>query len=246
MTALSIIIPAYNEELRIESTLESVARFIGTRTDIEVIVVDDGSVDRTARVASAVSCPNLRVIGTPKNRGKGHAVRTGMLEATGAFRLFTDADGSTPISELAVLEGAMEKMGGSGIAFASIAIPGARVEQAQAGIRPAAGRLGNWIIRLIALPGVRDSQRGFKLFSADAAREVFSRSIVDGWAFDVEALALARHLGIPTTEVPVTWAHKDDSRVTVLSYLTTFFDVAAVRWRLTRGGYDTASLAVRT
>lgn len=246
MTALSIIIPAYNEELRIESTLQSVARFIGTRADIEVIVVDDGSVDGTSRVASAVACPNLRVVRTPDNRGKGHAVRTGMLEATGAYRLFTDADGSTPISELTELEVAMETMGGFGIAFASIAVPGARVEQIQAGIRPAAGRLGNWIIRMIALPGVRDSQRGFKLFSADAAREVFSRSIVDGWAFDVEALAIARHLGLPIAEVPVTWAHKDDSRVTPLSYLTTLFDVVAVRWRLARGRYGAANLAVRS
>jgi dolichyl-phosphate beta-glucosyltransferase len=246
VTALSIIIPAYNEESRIGSTLESVARHIGSRSDIEVIVVDDGSADETSAVAAAVSCPNLRVIRTPQNRGKGHAVRTGMLEAAGAYRLFTDADGSTPISELATLESAMKRIGGSGITFASIAVAGARVERAQAGIRPAAGRLGNWLIRMIALPGVQDSQRGFKLFSADAAEEVFSRSVVDGWAFDVEALAIARRLGIPIAEVGVSWAHKDDSRVTPFSYVTTFLDVVAIRWRLARGRYAADHVAVGT
>lgn len=243
MIALSIIIPAYNEELRIGPTLESVARYIGSRSDIEVIVVDDGSTDATAAAAVAASCPNLRVIQTPQNRGKGHAVRTGMLEAAGAYRLFTDADGSTPITEISELESAMEAIGGSGITFASIAVAGARVEQTQGGIRPAAGRFGNWLIRMIALPGVQDSQRGFKLFSADAAEEVFSRSVVDGWAFDVEALAIARLLDIPIAEVPVSWAHKDDSRVKPSSYVTTLLDVVAIRWRLARGKYAADSPA---
>lgn len=238
MTALSIIIPAYNEEFRIGSTLESIAQFISTHPDTEVIVVDDGSADATSTVAHTSSCPNVRVMRTEQNIGKGHAVRTGMLAATGDYRLFTDADGSTPISELAHLEAAMDEMDGSGIAFASIAVPGAEVEQKQAGLRPAAGRFGNWLIRKIALSDVHDSQRGFKLFSAEVADTVFSRSVVNGWAFDVEVLAMARHLGFQIAEVPVVWAHKDDSRVTPLSYLTTFAEVIAVRWRLARGDYD--------
>ncbi|MDX2345218.1 MAG: glycosyltransferase family 2 protein [Acidimicrobiia bacterium] len=238
MTALSIIIPAYNEEFRIGSTLESIAQFVSTQPDTEVIVVDDGSSDATSTVAHESRCPNLQVIRTEQNIGKGHAVRTGMLAATGDYRLFTDADGSTPISELAHLEAAMDEMDGSGIAFASIAVPGAEVEQKQAGLRPAAGRFGNWLIRKIALSDVHDSQRGFKLFSAEVADTVFSRSVVNGWAFDVEVLAMARHLGFQIAEVPVVWTHKDDSRVTPLSYLTTFAEVIAVRWRLARGGYD--------
>jgi len=244
MTALSIIIPAYNEELRIGSTLDSISEFVATRSDVEVIVVDDGSQDGTANVAAGSSCPGIRVIRTETNKGKGHAVKTGMLAATGDYRLFTDADGSTPITELAKLETALEGLGGSGIAFASIAVPGAEVQQTQAGLRPAAGRFGNWIIRKIALPGVHDSQRGFKLFSADAADAVFSRSVVNGWAFDVEVLAMARHLGFGTAEVPVVWAHKDDSRVTQLSYLTTLAEVVGVRWRLARGGYRSAPAAI--
>ncbi len=244
MTALSIIIPAFNEEFRIGSTMESIAQYLGDRTDVEVLVVDDGSSDGTSEVAAASTCPNVRVIRTKENTGKGHAVRTGMLAATGAHRLFTDADGSTPITELAHLEAALEKMGGSGISFASIAVPGAEVQQTQAGLRPAAGRFGNWLIRKIALSGVHDSQRGFKLFSADVADAVFSRSVVNGWAFDVEVLAVARHLGFGIAEVPVVWAHKDDSRVTPLSYLTTLAEVVAVRWRLARGGYTPDSIAV--
>ncbi|MDJ0924261.1 MAG: glycosyltransferase family 2 protein [Acidimicrobiia bacterium] len=240
MTLLSIIIPCYNEEQRLGPTLDSIAEYAAARVgETEVIVVDDGSRDATTEVAHASSCPNLRVLETSQNRGKGHAVRVGMKAAAGDFRLFTDADGSTPIEELAALDKALDEMGGSGVAFASIGAPGAKVTRTQRGLRPAAGRFGNWLIRLIALPGVWDSQRGFKLFSADAAEAIFSRAVVDRWAFDVELLAIARHLGFSIAEVPVTWAHKDDSRVTALSYLSTFLDVVRIRLRLVRGSYDT-------
>lgn len=238
MTVLSIIVPSYNEELRLGATLDEIAEFVaGRQADIEVIVVDDGSQDDTSAVARASRCPSLRVIRTPVNRGKGHAVRTGMLAAQGELRLFTDADGSTPIEELAKLEAALAEMEKPGVAFASIGVSGARVQQAQAGLRPLAGRVGNWLIRLLAVPGIYDSQRGFKLFTAAAADAVFSRCVIDRWAFDVEVLAVARRLGFDLAEVPVTWAHKDDSRVTALSYLATLADVARVRWRLLRDSY---------
>ncbi len=236
MTVLSIIVPSYNEESRLASTLDEIADFIGSR-EIEVIVVDDGSADETAAVARASSCPNLKVIRSEENMGKGHAVRIGMLEATGAMRLFTDADGSTPITEFSKLETALQAMERPGVAFASIAVPGAEVRQSQAGIRPLAGRVGNWVIRLLAVPGIYDSQRGFKLFTADSAEAIFSRCVIDRWAFDVEVLVVARHLGFDISEVPVSWAHKDDSRVTPLSYLSTLFDVVKLRWRLFRGAY---------
>ncbi len=239
MTTLSIIVPAYDEEHRIGSTLESIAAFVASQSgDVEVIVVDDGSRDATSAVAAASLCPNLRVIRSERNLGKGHAVRVGMMDAIGDYRLFTDADDSTPIGQFTRLESELEGIGGSGIAFGSIAARGADVAHPQPGLRPAAGRLGNWLIRMIALPGIRDSQRGFKLFSADAAEAIFRRCVVDGWAFDVEVLALARHLGFEIVEVPVKWAHKDHSRVTALSYLTTLADVVRVRWRLSRGVYD--------
>ena len=238
MTVLSIVVPSYNEELRLGSTLDEITEFIAARSgETEVIVVDDGSQDDTAGVAMASSCPNLRVIRSEENRGKGHAVRTGMLAAEGELRLFTDADGSTPMTEYPKLEAALLALERPGIAFASIGVPGADVQQPQAGLRPLAGRIGNQLIRLLAAPGIYDSQRGFKLFTADAAEAIFVRSVIDRWAFDVEALALARRLGFDIVEVPVRWAHKDDSRVTPLSYLATLGDVIRIRWRLIRRAY---------
>lgn len=240
MTVLSIIVPCYNEELRLGSTLEEITEFIGARDDTEVIVVDDGSQDETVRIAEESSCPNLRVIRTETNHGKGHAVRLGMMAAAGELRLFADADGSTPIGECTKLQGALAVMSRPGVAIASIGVPGAEVRQAQAGIRPLAGRIGNWMIRLLAIPGIYDSQRGFKLFDAEAAEAIFSRCVIDRWAFDVEVLVVARRIGFGIVEVPVTWAHKDDSRVTPLSYLSTLADVVRVRWRMVRGAYSSS------
>jgi glycosyltransferase involved in cell wall biosynthesis len=239
MTDLSVIVPAYNEAQRIGLTLESIATFVsGQVGHVEVIVVDDGSIDATGEVVAASACPNLRTIRVDHNMGKGHAVRIGMLAASGDRRLFMDADGSTPISELGRLQQELDEIGGSGVAFASIAVPGADVVRAQAGLRTTAGRLGNRLIQTIALPGVSDSQRGFKLFSADAAEAIFSQCVVDGWGFDVEALVFATILGFETVEVPVVWTHMEDSRVTPFSYVTTFAEVLGVRWRLLRGTYD--------
>jgi len=239
MTTLSIVIPAYNEAQRIEPTIQSIETFVSSRSrDTEIIVVDDGSRDATIDVVAASGCPNLRVLRVDHNRGKGNAVRLGMLAASGDRRLFMDADGSTPISELDRLEAQLDEIGGSGIAFASIAVPGADVLSSQSGLRTSAGRIGNRVIQMVALPGVKDSQRGFKLFSADAADAIFSRCIVDGWGFDVEALAIANRLGFESVEVPITWAHMEDSRVTPLSYFTTFAEVLGVRWRMLRGAYQ--------
>ena len=169
-----------------------------------------------------------------------------MLAATGKYRLFTDADGSTPISEFHGLRTALERSGGSGVAFGSIGLRGALVEQPQSGLRSTLGKFGNLMIRVLALPGVHDSQQSFKLFSADAAEAVFRRSVVDGWGFDVEALALARRLGFGTTEVPVRWAHVEGGTLTPAAYLTTLGDVARVRWRLMVGSNDLSLNAAET
>jgi dolichyl-phosphate beta-glucosyltransferase len=161
-----------------------------------------------------------------------------MLAASGRLRLFTDADASTAMDQFDVLATALSDMGGRGIAFASIAVPGAVVVEPQRGIRPTAGRMGNRIIRAFVLPGIKDSQRGFKLFSGDVADDIFARCVVDGWAFDVEVLAIARKLNIGVREVPVIWMHKDDSRVTAASYVSTLMDVLRIRWRISTGAYS--------
>jgi dolichyl-phosphate beta-glucosyltransferase len=239
MTSLSIVVPAYNEEKRLVPTLESLIDFAKARAaETEIIVVDDGSTDATAAVSSEIGGDDVKVISYPVNKGKGHAVRTGMLAASADHRLFTDADGSTPIEEYATLATSLDAIGGRGVAFGSVAVGDAEVARSQSALREASGKLGNLIIRALALPGVHDSQRGFKLFSADAAEAVFSICVVDGWGFDVEALALARRLDFPIVEVPVTWTHIDGGSITPMAYLTTLSDVAGLRWRLIRGAYD--------
>lgn len=234
MTDLSIIIPAYNEEARLGATLDEIADFLGDYgRSAEVIVVDDGSTDATVHLANQWQerLP-LRVIESPRNRGKGHAVRVGMLAASGARRLFTDADGSTPIDELRALDAGLDGIGGHGVAVASIGLADSVVLSPQSRLRSFAGRVGNWLIQWMALPGVNDSQRGFKLFSADAAEAAFAQSEVDGWAFDVEVLALARHAGFPLVEVPVRWEHRLASRVKASSYITSLIEVWKIRRRV--------------
>lgn len=234
MIDYSIIVPAFNEEARLEATLVEIGEYVEARElSSEIIVVDDGSTDRTVAVARRWSDRfPVRVVELPTNRGKGHAVRVGMLEAVGAKRVFTDADGSTPIDELAPLDAALDLLGGHGVAIASVAVPGAEVLSPQSRLRVLAGRLGNLLIQQMVLPGVKDSQRGFKLFSADTAERVFAESEVDGWAFDVEVLALARHAGFQVVEVPVRWEHRLASRVKASSYLTTLWEVWKIRRRI--------------
>ena len=233
MRDLSIVIPAYNEENRIGATLDSIADFLAERDrDDEVIVVDDGSTDRTAEVVGAFTdrIPRLEVMIGDRNVGKGHAVRKGMLAATGRHRLFLDADNSTDVREFdrLVAAAAAEPIEPA-VVIASVAVAGARVTVGQPGLRTALGRLGNLFIQRMVLPGIADSQRGFKLFTGEASDAIFRRCRTDGWAFDVEALALARALGYHVLEVPVTWEHRDDSRVGLGAYMTTLLDVARIR-----------------
>ena len=234
MKDYSIVIPAYNEEQRLGDTLAEIASFLETAAvDAEVIVVDDGSEDDTVALAQSwTDRLDLRVITSERNFGKGHAVRVGMLAARGRRRLFADADGSTPIDELIALSAALDTLGGEGVAVASIALPGSKVLSPQSRLRSFAGRVGNWLIQLMVLPGIKDSQRGFKLFSAAAADAAFNEAELDGWAFDVEVLAKARHAGFRLVEVPVTWEHRLASRVRASSYVSSLLEVWKVRQRI--------------
>ncbi|MBI2843397.1 MAG: glycosyltransferase family 2 protein [Armatimonadetes bacterium] len=229
---LSVIIPAYNEEANLEGTVRDVSRYL---SDIglshEIIVVDDGSKDRTLSVAESLRCEiqSLRTIHYAPNRGKGCAVRTGMLSAEGTRALFTDADNSTPITELPAFMSALDK--GGDVAIASRSIRGAVRVIHQPFYRELGGKILNLGIRLFAVPGIADTQCGFKLFTSRAARDIFSRCFIDGFSFDVEALYLARRLGYEIVELPVHWTHHGGSRVSpIRDGLRMLLDIAKIRF----------------
>ena len=218
MTHYSIVIPAFNEARRLPPYLEEVAGFFDGRGEpYEVVVVDDGSTDGTAAVARAVAArhPAIRVLPLGCNRGKGAAVRAGMLSATGALRLFTDADGATPIAELKRLEPALAA--GADVVIGSRVLVDPAVAVRARPHRVAAGRVFNRLVALLGLGGVADSQCGFKLFTAAAAERLFRALQTDGFAFDVELLLRAHAAGCRIVEVAVNWADQEGSKVGVLT-----------------------------
>lgn len=228
---LSVVIPAFNEAERLEPTVRRIAEYcLAHHPEHEILVVDDGSTDRTVQLAQelAAELDRVRVIALGRNRGKGAAVRAGVLASAGRLVLFSDADLATPIEELAALERALD--GGADIAIASRAAPGADIRVRQHPMRELMGRTFNLMVRLTAVGGIRDTQCGFKLFRGDVARELFERSAVDGFAFDVEVLWLARRR-YRIAEVPVTWRHVEESKVSPGSDAARMFlDLIRIRW----------------
>ena len=214
---LSVVVPAYNESQRLRPTLVRLREYLDSiDEEYEVLVVDDGSTDATVTVAQeARHCwPQLRVLALPRNQGKGAAVRAGMLRARGEHRLFTDADLSTPIEELPRLRERL--VGDCQVAIASRALKESRIETHQPGRREMIGRMYNRLLRVSALPGLRDTQCGFKVFTASAALACFTPLKTLRFGFDAEVLLRARRQGWSIAEVPVRWAHKEDSRVSAM------------------------------
>jgi dolichyl-phosphate beta-glucosyltransferase len=231
---LSVVIPAFNEAGRLPRTLERVTTFLrGWGRSYEVLVVDDGSTDDTAQKARAAEATVLRDEG---NRGKGHAVRRGMLAARGQRRLMTDADLSTPIEELPRFLETMDA--GYDVVIGSRALPGSTIEVHQSRYRENMGRVYNLFVRGLALPGLRDTQCGFKLWSAGAARDAFAAARLDGFSFDVETLYVARKRGYRIAEIPVVWRNDAASRVGLGGGSRAFPDLLKIRWDDWRGRYD--------
>ncbi len=212
---LSIVVPAYNEEDRLGSTLKRMlAYFDGQQTAYEIIVVDDGSTDSTVEIVKHISerRAQVRLLSYASNRGKGYAVRYGMLRAQGARILFCDADLATPIEEIEKLSAQLDA--GFDIAIGSRDVVGSQLIKRQSFVREMGGRTFNKIVQLMAVPGIHDTQCGCKLFTRSASQTVFRRCQVDHFAFDVEMLYLAiKVFGLKVAEVPVRWAHQEGSKV---------------------------------
>jgi dolichyl-phosphate beta-glucosyltransferase len=230
---LSVVIPAYNEEQRLPRTVEEIERYLdGKHVDYELILVDDGSTDGTRQVmdAAAERNPKVRLEALPHNRGKGRALASGVAVARGNEVLVTDADLSTPIEELEKLEAALK--GGAGVAIASRAIKGSRIEIPQPVYRVLMGKVFNLIVQVVLLPGIWDTQCGFKLFRADVAHPVFAALTTDGFGYDPEVLYLAKRRGVKITEVPVVWRHSAPTKVMAWrSSLDMFKHVVGVRFK---------------
>ena len=228
---MSVVVPAYNEAARLGPSLERMVEYLDAEfSDYQIIVVDDGSIDGTAQLATELAgdTASIQVIELGRNRGKGAAVRTGMLAATGQQILFSDADLATPIEELAKLRQALAD--GHDIAIASRAAPGADIQVRQHPARELMGRTFNLMVRLAAVGNIGDTQCGFKLFSRAAAHDLFGRAQIDGFAFDVEILWLARGR-YQVAEVPVIWRHIEESKVSPGGDAARMFrDLLRIRW----------------
>ena len=230
---LSVIIPAYNEEKRLGATLARVIAYLHEQPYTwELVVVDDGSSDSTAAVAEAAGDGGrlaMRVLRNSPNRGKGFSIRRGMLEARGKYRLFSDADLSTPIEELDGFWPYFER--GAAVVIGSRALKESRLTVRQSPLREGAGRLFNGCVRWMLVPGIHDTQCGFKMFTAEAADAVFAEQRMHGFSFDVEALLLARRAGFKVSEVPVTWTNAPGTKVSAWKGATAFWDLVVLKLR---------------
>jgi dolichyl-phosphate beta-glucosyltransferase len=238
---LSVVIPAYNEEARIGSTLDRMLAYFDLQDfDVEILVVDDGSTDATRAVvrATAGEHPNVRILHYDGNHGKGFAVRYGMTRAEGDYVLFSDADESTPIREVEKLYEALRS--GSDVAIGSRDVASSKLTRHQSALREAGGKLFNRFVQMLAVPGIHDTQCGFKLFTRAAAQNIFSRCQIDNFSFDVEALYIARQLGYTISEVGIEWHHCEGSKVSYVRdsvrMLGTLFRIRATDYQVKHAG----------
>lgn len=216
---LSIVIPAYNEERRLPPSLEKIVAYLQTQQyTSEILVVENGSTDATTAVVEAfiatrmASAAPVRLSLLHSSPGKGAAVKVGMLAAQGDYRFICDADLAMPIAEIAKFLPPAQPGGTFDIAIASRELPGA-VRYNEPAYRHIMGRVFNWLVRILAVPGIQDTQCGFKMFTREAAQVLFPLQRIDGWGFDVEVLYIARRHGMRLTEAPINWYYQSDSRV---------------------------------
>jgi len=218
LTETTIVIAAYNEENRLPESLKKIqAYLVGSGLKAEIVIVDDGSTDNTAALVRNISAgmPGLRLISYPRNRGKGYALRAGVLSSRGSMVLITDADLSTPIEELDILRPHIISQSHH-IAIGSRALAQSEIIKAQHPLRRGMGRLFNHLVKLLVINDFHDTQCGFKLFSGEVARRLFKKARIDRFAYDVEILALAKKTGYCIAEVPIKWENCTASKVNPL------------------------------
>lgn len=239
---LAIIIPAFNEEKRIEKTVRSIdAHLIRKKIDYEIIIVSDGSTDGTVRLIETMSreMKNIRLIHHDVNHGKGWVVRQGMLSTKAKIRLFMDADNATSIEHFDLMIPLFEK--GHQVVIGSRDskdAAGARQAVPQHFIKRFLGNMSNILIQIIAVWGIWDTQCGFKALTDTAAEDIFSRAKIDRWGFDIELLALAQRLKYSIAAIPVKWVNDFNSKVKLSAYGKTLIEVIQIRWWLLRDHYN--------
>lgn len=236
---LSVIIPAYNEAQRLPLTLIDIDKHLEQQEySYEIVVVNDGSTDKTADIIKTFVplIENLKLIDNKENKGKGAVVRQGMLAAKGTWRLLMDADNSTSIVEFNKMIPYFKE--GYEVVIGSRDAKGARTMPPQPLYKRALGNIGNLIIQALLVPGVWDTQCGFKCFSDEVAQKVFSIAKIDRWGFDAEALALARKFGYEIKEMPIFWVNDTRTHVKMSAYLQVLLETAKIRWWLWRGEYN--------
>lgn len=229
---ISVVIPAYNEEKRLPATLEKIIRYLETSShNFEIIVVDDGSSDNTRKIVTEYMnrCRGLVLLCNPKKNGKGSSVRAGILAAKGKYIFFSDADLSTPIEEIEKLLFYLRN--GYQVVFGSRALSGSQIIIREAWYRDKMGKIFGFLMRHAVLPGIRDSQCGFKGFHKDIISSLFNIQRINGFAFDVEILFIARKLGLSMKEVPVRWLDSPKSKVNpILDSPKMLFDLIKIHW----------------
>lgn len=237
--ALSIVLPVYCEERVLERTFAELTPCLeGLGRSFEIICVDDGSTDGSLEILRSIAArdPRVRVDALPQNRGKGAAVRAGMLQARGEYAVFMDADLSTPLEEIPGFLGALDS--GYEVVLGNRRAPGSHIERQQPLIRQYLGRGFTFITQFFLAPGVQDFTCGFKAFRRDAARRIFERSSLDGWAFDAELVVIAAAQRCKLVQVPVRWRHEDDTKVRLIdAVLGSGRDLFVIAWKRVRGDY---------
>ncbi|MBN2317722.1 MAG: glycosyltransferase family 2 protein [Acidobacteria bacterium] len=237
---LSVVIPAYNEELRLSHTLSQAIAYLKSQPfQSEILVVDDGSTDGTERVVRQQDAAPvlLELLQHPDgaNHGKGAAVKRGVLAAKGNYRLFMDADNSTTLNQVERFWPFFHL--GLEVVIGSRALKDSVVDLHQSKAKEMAGQFGNWLVRMLAVPGIFDTQAGFKMFTSRAAEGIFQRLTIDKWGYDIELLVIARSLGYRVREVPITWRNARGSKVRVRSYFEVLGEIRRIRRNLRAGLY---------